>query len=50
MKTRREGRSYRKVGFSGVTAKDPQVTPRSDRFGTDKRQEKLLVHATVELN
>jgi hypothetical protein len=42
---------YREVGFSGVTAKDPQVIPRSDRFGTDKRQEeKQLVPATVELN
>lgn len=41
---------YREVGFSAVTAKDPQVIPRSDRFGTDKRQEKQLIPATVELN
>ena len=42
---------YREAAFSGVTAKDPQVILRSDRFETDKRQEeKQQVPATVELN
>jgi hypothetical protein len=43
-------RQYREVGFSGVTAKDPQVIPRSDRFATDKREESNWSPATVELN
>jgi hypothetical protein len=41
---------YWEAGFSGVTAKNPQVIPRRNRFGIDKRQEKQLIPAIVELN
>jgi hypothetical protein len=41
--------SVPKAGFSGVAAKNPQVIPRSDRLGIDKRQEKQLIPATIEL-